>query len=314
MKTLCEFYAWLSEETGLLEKRQEWYFDEDEWRVQQRKNGLSTSEDELEKAKAAFLNKGVSGKPEASVDAPFGQFFFASKNPNAPYPYEPNTPLEAELIQALTDYFNTNNKRELDKLAGTILAQKQAGNYKRWFDPKYSQVRTVYRLLVASVEEASRLLGIPSEQLLFSKTGKVGSGVLQPRGYNISGWTITPRALFSVAKEVALRGDVTLVFQANVRAQNNFFLNPTEIHNLITNQFKEQDEVLAYGPVRYETAVYVINNNEEYYKANKYPSHYWSSAGAKNSYNSIRVSDGIKQALTMLGHGPRKLSNKPGRS
>lgn len=195
--------------------------------------------------------------PEAPQSAAFGQFMFAPSRQDLPDPKEPNTREEDQVFAAVEDYFHSNVKSRLAPKADLLLKLKDQGYYKNILDPN----RFPYAWRVLNMDQPAMADMLKLDYMKLPPEGTAGPGVLKPNGPPISGWTVDVEMI----KDFPTfgRGDCYIIYKAPIK-NNKFFGNPGEFALSIgAPEFVPEMETLAYGPVSYEKAAYVVVKRDD---------------------------------------------------
>lgn len=210
---------------------------------------------------------------EAGKDDRYGEFLFAKmrKDLTRSEKTEVDTKEEKDLWWALRKHYNGRGGGavSLSDVAPNILDAIEAGKYLTVLAPPDS---VVYRFIHVEAEVAAKILGTAPEEVK-SNPDKIvrsdSSGVLSPReGGGTMSWTtdiLSPSSLRSVvgAKYAGEQGYVSMILKSHT-SKGKFFMNPEGVKNVrnLPSFAYSQSEVISYGPVPYDAAVWYACNKK----------------------------------------------------
>lgn len=247
-------------------------------KTEERKNAMKFYRDVLEagraKAEITDLIKECVllelAKAEADADDPYGEYLFATNRLDLVRPDsdEENTEQEDDLEVALANHYS-NQEYGLGALAPKIFKLLSKGKYTKILAPP--EDASVYRI-IGSLEPklASKILGVPMNSIIRNPNviKKSVGGVMKPGGAGpgstkIHSWTTKLEMswiysdLFGMG-QVPIDDRVFVILKSNTEL-GKFFINPAEIENVTSmpDFAYRQNEVISYGPVPFNQAVYV---------------------------------------------------------
>lgn len=215
--------------------------------------------------------------PEAPADAPFGQYLWAPnrKDLEGEEKWEDNTPIENRFRDALFQHYQ-GDPDMLGSLAAKVKNMVAQGWYEKILAPPEE---TVYRYITnVPTETAARILGtsvgdLEKDALKYPGIPQShGSGMMKPGGSwsgtsGISSWSTQldwEWISLDLTPPPVQPGETAILLAADAGSGTNFFINPSNIHNVerLPDYAYYQNEVIAYGPVKYARA-WVLTNSKE---------------------------------------------------
>jgi len=195
-------------------------------------------------------DKKISSAAAAPEDAPLGRIAFAPLRKGKPF--EPNTPIEDELIKDIRDHIEVNGHIS-DKHAKLIQSFMANGWYSDVF--KYSQ-GTVYRGMAVDRGWVKKNLGI-------DRITKIPTEVEKPFVYSGGKYAGSWTASFNMAKRFATEqqeatgemADYLVVIEADVSDNPEKFLDASEIYGSTDmEEYKSQKEHISFGKIKVKKA------------------------------------------------------------
>lgn len=209
-------------------------------------------------AKAALALGKTAGPPGEKPSDPFGRYAFAGSNLRVggrAVPYEPDTPRESDVYDALEAHFSQNvtlPKRTVDLLAKLLAAGKYSDVLR---EPK---AKVVYRGVNAGPRWIREMLGLrASDPVPLKGTEEIDYEYESSNGKAMS-WTTskgTAKDFQEVSSEEVSDSDkpmYSVVLTATVADNPGTFLSgPGGLYNLKAGaEYSSENEVLALGSVR----------------------------------------------------------------
>lgn len=209
---------------------------------------------------------------QASKDDPYGEYLFAKKRKDlkgTPAGTEEDTPEEAALFKSFADHYSYSDYTLGDK-APLLLDLIKQGKYTKLLAPPPGPY---YRLITdLSVELLASMLGIDEQDLVegVPTTVKTG-GVMKPGGSGagstgIHSWSTNLDSSWIFgdlqAESYMYAGSAAVILKAI--GGKNFFVNPEGMSNVtgMSEFIATQSEVISYGDVPFDSAVYIINTEK----------------------------------------------------
>jgi hypothetical protein len=180
---------------------------------------------------------------------------------------ERDTPLEDEFVRALGDHYRRNNSNNLVKVWTKIWKVAQSGLYSKWLQPPAGS--TVYRAIGGlTPDAAAKVTGLTVQDIL-EEPGVahrvVGSPPTLRPSSKVSSWTLEPTVenVQEFGTSAAEPGQCAVLFAAKCEpggaGGGQFLMNPnsftSDFH--LAEQYREESEVIAYGPIEIEELSYI---------------------------------------------------------
>lgn len=180
--------------------------------------------------------------------------------------------LEAKLLKALDSHYMENWSSKLESIWDELMELSKAGLYKDWLHPP---VGSVYRGMTLKISDASRLLGIPEDEITANDWYSTEEAMVQDVGgtyaprENLSSWTVDSGIASGFIRPYV--GEVAIILRAqcapNGAGGGEFLMNPDKVPDEFPHiddaypafdiKISEEEEVISNGPVRWDRAAWV---------------------------------------------------------
>ncbi len=237
----------------------------------------SLSETDLRRLVRAILLEASPPPDEPSVKPgeAMGQYLMPGERTELAYAgiEERDTALERDFEYALQAHYRGNHSAPLAKVWPRVWQVAQSGLYSRWLQPPAGSI--AYRGIGGlDPRTAARVIGLSVKELK-AEPGRAHRVEGSPPAFRarepISSWTLRAdvQNLMDFTTRNTRDGQVAVLFAARCEPMGagggQFLLNPRTFTQdfFIGEEFKDEVEVLAYGPVELAALSYIYYDDDE---------------------------------------------------
>ena len=203
----------------------------------------------------------------------FGDYLFAPSRIDlkAKNVKEKNTKIEETIFDALMQHY-AGNSSKLEKNIQTIISNKNHSDYKKFLMPEN---KPLYRLVFLDKNDLEAN-NISDESMSENKLAyfKSGGGTLKPHKKMLQSWTQSLTKNFIIdflqGSDHVLLPKIGLAIFKVSGPKDNFILNPKNMseyidfgHSVINRFVSQEQEVISYGDVSYDSATVLFNGTDK---------------------------------------------------